>query len=1055
MEELITQYITELNSLYHSGESTESSYRTPLYNLIHGMLPHVVVVHEPKRSPYGVPDFMLQKDGVAVSFIETKKIGDKDLEGENEKQHKEQFDRYKEALDTIVFTDYLTFFLYEKGEMVSSSTIAVEKTGDICAVDDEKEWNGFQDIVNKLGNASPSSISSPQRLAVIMASKAKLIASIISNAMQENKTSEDHALHSKHGTFKKILVHDMTEEQFADFYAQTIVYGLFIARYEDKDSTDFSRLKASTLIPSYNPFLKLIFANIALAELHSKIGWIVDDLTEIFKVTKMERVMRNYGAGTGRKDPVVHFYEEFLEQYNPKIRDQFGVWYTPKPIVKFIVNSVHDLLQSVFHIDDGMASNRKTPEGHHKVQILDPATGTGTFLAETCQLIRSYYKGQEGMWPEDVVKHIIPRLNGFEYLMAPYTMAHLKLATALGLKELGEEQPERLNIFLTNSLEEYKKVQTLGFGAYISEEANSANKIKQETPVMVVIGNPPYNEKSANDGDWIKGLIDDYKQEPGLKQIVIQKKKNKGTIRKNTLKETNPKGLNNDYCKFIRLGQHFVDRTGEGILAYITANTFLDTKLFRGMRYNLLESFDQIYIINLHGSTMRSESTEERPDESVFNIRQGVSINIFVRDREHDSNGGLGKVYYKDLYGSRNDKFEYLSTHALSQIDFEEIEPLAPNYKFRIIDKTVTETYKKGFGINELMIKKVQGFKTEKDHVAIQKDKDSIIKICNDMINEQINISQLYDKYHLKDSRDWKLDKARQRLRISQQWEQKVCEVQYRPFDTRWSLYDLALITSPRTLIQSSVFGKENYMLSLGQQGNVQGDSIWSLSFITDKPTDTNMVPRGGSYLFPLYIYDGFICTPNFQPDVLGEIQSSLGIAMQEDFKQPRQDGYFLPIDLFDYIYAVINSPVFRETYNEQMQDSFPRIPYPTDSDYFFNMVEKGEELRQLHLLKNISPADYLMQFPVPGNKIVEKREYELTGNDVGRVWINKTQYFDGMPENVWNMVISGYQMADTWLKLRQGECLSNDEIRTYQAMIHAMKRTIEVQEEIDQIIRL
>lgn len=462
MNSNITTYIEELNKVYQTQQATEATYRGILQNLIKTLLPKVTIIHEPKRSAYGVPDYKILKNGIAISFIETKNLNDKDLKGEKEKLHKEQFDRYKSALNTIVFTDYLTFHLYENGELTSSANIANIVNQTIIATEDEKEEAVFLKIIQTLGNASPQKITQAGKLAEIMAAKAKLIATIIGSAMSENKTDEDKNLHDKLSVFQKILVHDMDEKQFADFYAQTIVYGMFIARINDKTPKTFSRLEAAELIPSFNPFLKKIFKNIALAELHSCIVWIVDDLAEIFRVTDMAKVLRNYGKETGRKDPIIHFYEEFLEEYNPKIREEFGVWYTPAQVVHFIVDAVNDILIDEFGIENGLADNSKieitdhngNAKEIHRIQVLDPATGTGTFLAEACHVIHSYYKGQEGLWPEDVIKHLIPRINGFEYLMAPYTMAHLKLATALQLDQNKGNLPERLNIYLTNSLEE-------------------------------------------------------------------------------------------------------------------------------------------------------------------------------------------------------------------------------------------------------------------------------------------------------------------------------------------------------------------------------------------------------------------------------------------------------------------------------------------------------------------------------------------------------------------------------------------------------------------------
>lgn len=1063
MNENIIQYITSVNDIYQTDETTEHSFRGSLETLLKSMLPKskknqtpINVINEPKRKEYGAPDFELRKGDVIISFIETKDLFDKDLRGQNDKVHKEQFDRYKKAINTIAFTDYLEFVLYEKGEEILSARIAELQGNNIVPVSDAQQFSNFQKIIQILLEAKPQPIKSAKVLAETLAAKAKIIASILSKALEKKSSNEDNELHVKLDAFKKFLVHDMSEEQFADFYAQTIVYGLFIARIYDKTPATFTLQEASELIPSINPFLKKIFKQLALAELHSGVKWIVEELVEIFKVTDMERIMRNYG-----KDPLVHFYEEFLSEYNPKIREEFGVWYTPKEVVSFIVDAVDTILRTELNVENGLADNRLIEykgKETHKVQILDPATGTGTFLAVVADKIREHYKNQEGLWPEDVVQHIVPRLNAFEYLMAPYTMAHLKLATSLGLDKIEDDRLERLNIFLTNSLEEDHPESTLPFAKFITDESNAANVIKRDTPVMVVMGNPPYNEKSANTGEWIMNLMDDYKQEPGMSRIQVSRNKKTGKVTyKNTLKGANPKGINNDYCKFIRLGQNFVEKTNEGVLAYITANTYLDSRLFRGMRYELMKSFDKIYVLNLHGSTMRKESTEEVIDQCVFDIRQGVAIIILVKQNKSNSQD-LAKVYYKDIYGKRSFKLEYLSSHSLQDVDFTELILDAPLYTFRIIDPQIKAHYDEGFKIDALMPQKVQGFKSDKDLIAIQYQKQDIEHIVEEMRSEKTE-QQLREGIGFKDTRDWKLEGSRQLLKVNKRWNMYFTQVQYRPFDIRWTYLHKAVVTYPRPLIQSSIFNRKNTVLCLGQQGNVIGDDEWSLVYCSTLPTDINVVPRGGIYLFPMFTYDemGF-CLPNFSHEILKAIEQNIGLHLQDADAEERAEEGFLAVDLIDYIYAVLHSTTYRDTYHDFLQNDFPTIPYPTSADYFFRMAELGKTLRELHQLKGITQKDFITTYPVAAqkdNNITRIRKFEETSEGVGRVWINKEQYFDGVPTEAWNMIIAGYQPLDKWLKDRKDKHLTGDELLHYQKIVVALDKTIRTQERIDEIIEL
>lgn len=1055
ISEALCTYIKELDTLYSTRNATEKSYRSALSAFLSQFAPKsIVIVEEPQCEVYGIPDFQLTRNDLAVSFIETKNIGDNDLKGTKANGHKEQFDRYKAALGTIVFTDYLTFLLYQNGTLVQSATIGYVKNGCIVIDEGKEQTAKLQGILSSLFNAKPQKITSPSRLAEIMAGKAKLIANVIQNAMASSTTKDDRELHRKMQALKGILVHDMDERQFADFYSQTIAYGMFVARIYDKKPETFSRLEASRLIPAYSPFLKKIFGYLTLTELHPKVEWIVEDLVEIFRATDMEKVMKNYGKGTGQKDPIVNFYEDFFRQLDPKRRKESGAWFTPRPIVRYIVEAVDHILKSKLGISDGLADNTvvnnpKTGEPTHRVQILDPATGTGTFLVEVCKKIHENYKGQERLWPEDVVKHIVPRLNGFEYLVVPYTMTHLKLSTALGLN-LVPTKPERLNVFLTNSLEESSDVPPIPFATYISDEANAANAIKNETPVMVILGNPPYNEKSANRGDWITRLMDDYKQEPGKQKLVTRSARNKKTIVKNTLEETNPKGIDNDYCKFIRLGQNFVERNDEGVLAYISANTFLDAALFRGMRYNLLATFDEIYILNLHGSLMRKEVNEH--EECVFDIKVGVSINVFIRKENH-TEGGLGRVFYKDLFGTKQEKFAYLTAHCFADTDFREIKPQAPLYNFRQYDGNDEEVYHSGFAIDKLMPSGVQGFTTDRDFAAINYEEGDVVKIAQDLLDKTNTDDYIRQKYQLKDGRDWQLAQARNRISKSNHWQQRITEVMYRPFDKRWTLFDKTLVTYPRPLIQDNVLNRENIVLCVGKQGNVVGNKEWTLAFVSDLPTDKNMVYRGGIYLFPLFIYDGAFRHTNFAPAIVERVEQRLGLTMQDNAETERRDGGFLPIDLLDYVYAQLYSPSYRRRFHDFLQTGFPVVPYPESKDGFFATAEQGKRLRELHLMKTVGRKNIFTSYPVSSpqfNNLVERVRMEKTTEQVCRIYINAEQYFDNVPTDVYRYNICGYQMADKYLSDRKGKRLNNEEIINYQKMIYAIRRTIDLQEEID-----
>lgn len=434
-----------------------------------------------------------------------------------------------------------------------------------------------------------------------MAGKARLLSGVIEKALMSDEINQENStLKDQMGAFKKILIHDITPKEFADVYAQTIAYGMFAARLHDPDLATFSRQEAAELIPKSNPFLRKLFGYIAGPDIDDRIKWIVDNLVEIFLACNVEEILKNYGKSTKMEDPIIHFYETFLSEYDPKLRKARGVWYTPAPVVNFIVRAVDDILKTEFDLPQGLADNSKTKikvdvqgkqveQEVHKVQILDPAAGTGTFLAEVIKHIHNKFVGQQGIWSNYVETHLLPRLNGFELLMASYAMAHLQLDLLLTETGYKPSNNQRFRVYLTNSLEEQHPDTGTLFASWLSAEANEANYIKRDTPVMCVIGNPPYSGISSNNGEWINKLIEDYKYIDG---VHFNERKH---------------WLNDDYVKFLRYGQHFIEKNGSGVLAFINPHGFLDNPTFRGMRWNLLKTYDKIYTIDLHGNSKKKK----------------------------------------------------------------------------------------------------------------------------------------------------------------------------------------------------------------------------------------------------------------------------------------------------------------------------------------------------------------------------------------------------------------------------------------------------------------
>lgn len=1060
----IQQYTDNLSRLYQTGNAREHSYRGDLQTLLSTLLPEILVTNEPARIECGAPDYVLTKgkNNIPVGYIEAKDIGVK----LDSKLLKEQFDRYRNGLSNLIITDYLTFEFYRDGEKLKTITIANTIDGKIAS--QPEQFSEFESLIKNFVQTISQTIKNPQRLAEMLAGKARLMADIIEkslNADDEHERTSD--LKNQMITFKNMLIHDIDNKSFSDIYAQTIAYGMFAARYNDPTLETFSRLEAANLIPKSNPFLRKLFQDIAGFDLDDRLVWIVEELVQIFLATDVEKIMTNFGKSTKMEDPIIHFYETFLAQYDKNLRKVRGVWYTPQPIVNFIVRAVDDILKDEFGLSQGLADTSKTkikvesqiPDARsatgfrmvekevHRVQILDPATGTGTFLAETVKHIHSKFKGMEGMWSKYVKKDLIPRLNGFELLMASYAMAHLKMDMLL--KETGYKSADdqRFRIFLTNSLEEAHADSGTLFSSWLSDESTQANKIKKETPVMVVMGNPPYSGESANKGKWIMNLMEDYKKEPGGKE---------------KLKERNPKWINDDYVKFIRFAQFFINKNQNGIIGFINPHGFLDNPTFRGMRWNLLKEFDKIYTIDLHGNSKKKEiAPDGSADQNVFDIMQGVSINFFVKTGRKKA-GELAPVYHYDLYGKRDFKYEFLKENDINKIPFNMLENIAPNYFMVQKDFGVQKDYDLGFKINELFSLNSLGLTTARDHFTIHNSKQDVENIINEFLILDDEIART--KFKLgKDVRDWQINFAKKDLNKNYPDKGSFQEIAYRPFDNKWTYFtgnSKGFHCFPRSEVMNNL-KFPNLGLSLIKRARSESFNTPVISNkITDKGISSSL---DNANVFPLYLYNETSSqttieetpnrVPNLNMEIVAKIEEQLHLAFvpEENLVVDLAEGYdgtFAPIDLLDYIYAVLHSPKYRKTYKEFLKIDFPRVPFPTDQKQFWDLVALGKRIREIHLLTSEKVNEFISTYPEDGTNIVEKPSYKD-----GNVHINNTQYFANVPEVAWNFYIGGYQPAQKWLKDRKNMELSYEDIIHYNKMIVALTETNRLMKEIDELI--
>ena len=1004
MKNIFNNYIQSISSKFSHLETSEMGYRADFEILLKGIFESINIKridHDPKAKQGNKPDFIVMNKDVPILYIEAKNIGvslDK-IEKSN------QMARYF-GYTNLVLTDYVEFRFYRNGLLYEEPIkIASYNLKNRIITPLSQNYEHAAKTLLDFTQSQKEPIKSGKHLSRIMGGKAQRIRDNIRHFLAFDSAQNKELIHI-YKAIKKMLVHDLTIDAFSDMYAQTLVYGLFVARYYDDSPDTFSRQEARDLVPASNPFLQHFFDHIAGPNFDKRLSYIVDELCVVFQHADTKKLIEEY---MGDADPVIHFYEDFLKEYDPALRKKMGAYYTPLPIVQFIIRSVDYILQKEFNLPNGLADTSKLSNGKHRVQILDPAVGTGTFISATIRTIyrRLKKQGQSGRWPAYVHHDLLPRLHGFELMMAPYTIAHLKLS--LAFKKTGFWKfYRRLGIYLTNSLEKSEAQQDLlsfGFAESIAEEAKEADKIKRETPIMVIIGNPPYSISSQNRGKWILQLIKDYKTGLGERKINID----------------------DDYIKFIRFAEHFIEKNKSGIVAMITNNSFIDGITHRQMRKHLLETFNEIYILDLHGNSKKKEKAPDGgKDENIFNIQQGVSISIFVRRAEDKK--GLGEVYHAELYEKREDKFKTLDKSDLKNIKWKKLDYFEPYYFFVPKDFKANEEYEKGFKIDDVFSVSNSGAKTDRDSLFIDMDKNTLegraLRLLSGDYDEKFK-----QKYRVINSGSYKLSKKLKNRIFDHNFIQPI---QYRLFDYQWIYYDPNLISRPGQKVFKHIVSKENLaLLTCRQQSTFDFQHVFLTKILVDICI-VSMQTKETGYAFPLFLYfkDGSRAT-NLNMEIVAEIEKIVGKVSPED--------------TFDYIYAVLHSPSYREKYKEFLKIDFPRVPYPKDTKTFKKLAAFGAELRSLHLLESPKVNQFITTYPIAGSDTVEKLAYKN-----GKVFINTEQYFGNVPEVAWNFYIGGYQPARKWLKDRKGRALKNADIEHYQKIIVALAETNRIMKEID-----
>ena len=1038
MTEIVNNYLNSIKNM--SEKDKEHTHRSALQILLNEIKDatgngRVKIVHEPNndKEGRGAPDFRFEINSLILGYIENKRVN----ANLDEVIKSEQIKKYLELSDNIIITDYLRFIRIDKNGNITSEVR-------LCELSELKNYNkafmqskqlNLKEKTNKLFEIfklflshKPKQINSAKEFANALAERTKLL----KNSLLEMEGNE--RVKALYDIFKNTIYSKIDYADFCDNFAQTLTYSLFLAKLNASgEKIDLYNL--TKFIPKSFPLIRAMSKFLQdLKEVDDKnlktIDWLLIEIVNInnnidekliieelnkFSLDKNLKLIMN-------KDPYMHFYETFLSYYNPELREKRGVYYTPQSVVDFIINSIDLILKKDFNKVKGFgdALNQKD-----SITLLDFATGTGTFLLDSFRKALSYYDKNSAKYkPEELIN----KFYGFEFMIAPYTIAHLKLSQTLKEEfDYNLSDNERLNIFLTNTLETINiKEEKEKFSILVDliKETELAQETKDKN-ILIITGNPPYSGASANKGIFEEEIRSEYKDSLEKEPLAIIRN---GKIEK----EKNPKWLLDDYVKFIRFAEMKLNKQKEGgIFGFISNNSFLDNPTFRGMRYSLLKSFDKIYILDLHGNVRKKEiSPDGSKDENVFDIMQGVSINIFVRySNLGDSN--LAKVYHYDLFGKREDKYKFLFDNNLDNIEWKELKFEAPFFLFIPQNEIIKSEYDRGISVKDMFRISNVGIVTSKDAVLIANDKEElenkILKNYNEFDASFVNI------------------------------------ISYRPFDKRFIYYDdKKLERARKDVMEHFLNNKNNIALNVARQSKIVGS--WHYCFITNTISDFSLMGGGNTgagYIFPLYIYD----TENVRK-ILREENEEVG-GMFEDIKHfenkvrienftPKfrkfineKYGEIKPEEILGYIYAILFHKEYRKKYFDFLKIDFPKIPFVKSKEDFLKFAKLGEELYNLHL-GNLKIQKEVGEPMFKDNKNKNEKIVKAIYNENEKdLFVNESLYFKNVDKEVWEYKIGGYQVLDKYLKSHKNE---NIDYEHFENMIKILTRSIEIEAEISKL---
>lgn len=1001
-------YLRAIRAVYRA-RGTEGSFRTAFQNFLEGVIGerHLAaqILHEPKRAgTLGAPDFRITNTESLIGYIETKKPG----ENLAAHIHSEQIQKYQQLSANILLTNYTEFVWIYKGAV---QTANLGNAIDVLTAQHPamEHIDAVEKLLLHFFSVPAKGLCKVQDLVKALAPRARLLRDFFVPTLQEQISQQKGLLYGIYEGFKGQVFKELKPSEFADVFAQMIVYGLFLGRLQSTRSEPLTPTNIDGYIPRNFALIRELIQLLGHLddEAYQPIQWVIAEIFDIINAFDLEAIHQELSFHKPRnsqeeaihiKDPYVYFYEDFLKGYDNELRRSMGVYYTPLPLVQFMVRGVDSLLRKEFGLKDGLA--------HENVTALDFATGTGTFLVEMFRTVLDSLPAQSGKRNLVIKNHLLKHFYGFEYMIAPYTIAHLKLSEFLKENGYTFEPQERVGVFLTNTLESTlsEKEAPLLFSS-LSKEKVEAQRIKDKE-LLVIIGNPPYNCESRTK---TPGLLDAYKQIDGV-----------------PLKERNPKTLNDDYVKFIRFAQQKMDQVKEGIVAVVTNNAFLDNVTFRGMRASLLKTFDQIKILNLHGNARKKEKAPDGgKDENVFGIQLGTCITFFVKNPQ-----GEKGVFYEEVFGKQSEKFRYLQSYTLEDLSFNALDINNPPYY--LVPFQGFTNYQQFCDLKGIFQIYNSSIKTDRDKMAIGFTPEELRTRFDEVA--RLAPQEVRQKYQPgAKERDREIEMVQAYLKTCASYCME--KILYRPFDTRYTEY-----TGKPGLIARPRCGVMQHMLA-GENTGLIASRTTSPSMLCSSYLSHRHLLNGGSSLFPLYLYHGkplsssIEKTENFKPEFRAYI---------DDLYQ----HHYTPEEIVGYIYGVVYSPFYQNKYKDDLSKEFARIPFVDSRSLFEEMAALGGELIQTHLEKT-DPHYGFGAFIGGGDCEVKAVSYNAQQE---RVYINPGQYFDHVPANIIDFKIGSYPVILKYLKCRKGRRLSLEEVNHVEKVVNILAFTIEQIKKIDAV---